>query len=88
MPLPKPKWLLIFILHLECDEISRRFQSQPNSPAEWALLRWCDRTWMELLALDDEASRPSNINLPKPFNPSAEDTEPVFNALLNEVKKI
>ena len=83
--MPRPRWLVIFTLILDCDEISRRFQSQPTTPAEWSLFRWCDRTISQIPSIADEANWGSNMRIPNPFDPNREDVKPVFHALFGKI---
>ena len=88
-PLAQTKWLVIFNLNLECKEISRRFQRQPDSTVDWALLRWSDTAWVEHPSLDGKASWQSKMVIQKLFDPRSENTEPIselFNTLFDEVK--
>ena len=68
VPISQPKWLVIYILHQECEAITRRFQCQPESEGQWALLRWAHRTWATLLLLEDEVEWAADASIPLFFN--------------------
>ena len=43
-PIWQPRWLVIYIMHMECEAIFNQFQRQPEMEGEWALLRWANST--------------------------------------------
>ena len=44
IPVAIPKWLALFTLYEECEDIQRRFQAQPSCSGEWRLLNWSNST--------------------------------------------
>ena len=62
----RPRWLIIFCLHQECDEIFNHSQSQPNNPLDWERLCWAYRTIDLLPPLADEATWQRDLYIP-PF---------------------
>ena len=67
-PISQPKWLVLFIMHLECEAISRAFQRQPDSEGGWALLCWADRTLAALPLVEDEGEWAVDATIPPFFN--------------------
>ena len=67
-PIPQPRWLVIYIMHMECDAIFNQFQHQPETEEEWALLHWANRTVAVLPLLEDEFEWPEDIRIPAFFN--------------------
>ena len=67
-PISQPKWLVIYIMHLECEAIISQFQRQPDTEGCWALLHWADRTVPTLPLLEDEAEWPVDARIPAFFN--------------------
>ena len=71
-PIATPKWLVMFTLYMECEEIQRRFQAQPSCRAEWELLAWSGTTLALLPDTMDEMRWDLSLPLPPAFVPSAE----------------
>ena len=68
MSLRQLRWLIIFGPHLECAEITVRFQHQPKTEEDWALSSWGISTLQKLPSPDYEANWPENIEISPLFN--------------------
>ena len=83
-PIARPRWMIIFCLHQECNEIFNHSQSQPNNPLDWERLCWAYQTIDLLPPLEEEATWSQDVYIP-PFFVSGGVTQALATDALYEM---
>ena len=88
VPVSQPNWLVVFNMLLECEAIFNHFQHRPQSPGQWCLLQWANRTVNDLPLLEHEARWASDINIPPFFNYRGHTSDMSYDLFYEIVKYI
>ena len=87
-PIPRPRWLVLFCLHLDCEVIFNQAQHQPEKARGWSELQWGYDTIDLLPPLELETTWSDLTRIPSFFVDLEPETGPEIRMLYDMVINI